>query len=288
MPALWVSEHMAPSPTLAAKRLADLPMRPGIVIWCGPNAGCNMCWHWSACCMHALTFLTPSRRFLMFDVKLKLQLVSWMVRLTLALWKWSQARTHCSNTANTSQTCTSTNFMVALFFPCGTPFTKSLKDIRIAIKFCIELRLGNAMTKLNVNIFGMSRWQIQPMKYQRPRAHETDMDRWSLFDLLLILDHHLLEVPLCGPRVQGCTGGTTWGSITLLGVGRQFQNDKMFMAWQLVPGFALPAASLACYTPWGPDRILASVAATLVHLVQNGLHWNNLFFENESFVMVNW
>ena len=58
------------------------------------------------------------------------------------------------------------------------------------------LHLGNAMTKLNVNIFGMSRWQIQPMKYQRPRAHETDMDRWSLFDLLLILDHHLLEVPL--------------------------------------------------------------------------------------------
>ena len=150
------------------------------------------------------------------------------------------------------------------------------------------LHLGNAMTKLNVNMFGMSCWQIQPMKYQRPRAHETHMDRWSLFGLLLILDHHLLEVPRCGPRVQGCTGGTTWGSITLLGVGIQFQNDKMFMAWQLVPGFALPAASLACYTPWGPDRILASVAATLVHLVQNGLHWNNLFFENESFVMVNW
>lgn len=191
MPALRVSEHMAPSPTLAAKRLADLPMRPGMTTWCGPNGGCNMCWHWNACCMHAL-ILNPMSQVL--GVWSQVETAIGVLHGASTLWKWMP------NTNKLFKHKRYINhFLVALFLHLA-PYSPKAWQMFGMPSNC-ALHLGNAMTKQN--IFNMSHRQIQPVKYQAPGVHETDMDRSSLFGLVLILDRHLFEVPLRGPRVWG-------------------------------------------------------------------------------------
>ena len=102
----------------------------------------DMLWHWSACCIDAF-ILTPSRRFLMFDVKLKPQLVHRMVRphWRFEIWNRSQAWTHCSKIEDKSKRYINQYMMdcFIFFFTCGTPF-KSQRDARLAIKLCIASR----------------------------------------------------------------------------------------------------------------------------------------------------